>query len=297
MKICYRPKKFSAERSAVIDKANEIIGDYQGQGFDLTLRQLYYQFVSRDLIKNNFQEYKRLGDIINDGRLAGLISWKAIVDRTRNVETPATWSSPASVLEAAASCYASDWWKDQPVYVEVWIEKDALVGVIEGVCERFQVPHFSCRGYTSQSEMWEAAQRLSRKRKNGGRQEKDVVILHLGDHDPSGIDMTRDIESRLNEFSNSAHIQVERIALNMRQVDEYSPPPNFAKATDARFEDYRAKFGEDCWELDALEPSVISDLIEYHLNEVIVMDDFEAAQQRDAESKKRLREIAADFNN
>ena len=152
-KIAYRAKRFSPDRQDKIDKANVIIAEYAAQGYELTLRQLYYQFVSRDFIANNQREYKNLGDIINDARLAGLIDWEAIVDRTRNLQSLAHWNSPASIIDACASQYRIDKWADQPYRVECWIEKDALIGVIENVCKELDIAYFSCRGYTSQSEM------------------------------------------------------------------------------------------------------------------------------------------------
>ena len=84
--ITYTPKRFSAGSLAMIEKANEIIADYAAQGFTLTLRQLYYQFVSKDLLPNKQAEYKRLGSVINDARMAGMLDWEAIEDRTRNVK-------------------------------------------------------------------------------------------------------------------------------------------------------------------------------------------------------------------
>lgn len=104
---------------AVIGQANQIIQDYQRRGFTLTLRQLYYQFVSRDLIPNKQTEYKRLGKIINDGRMAGLIDWSAIEDRTRNVRKPAAWASPGAIIDAVADQYQEDLWRGQQHYVEV----------------------------------------------------------------------------------------------------------------------------------------------------------------------------------
>ena len=174
--ICYVPKKFHASSLAIIADANRIIASYLRQGFKLTLRQLYYQFVARDLLpdswidpvynpkhglpadtKNTMKNYKRLGDLINDGRLAGKIDWNAIEDRTRNLQSSPHWSSPHSIVRACASQYAVDLWEDQDAYVEVWVEKDALIGVLERVCTDLDVPYFACRGYTSQSEMWGAA--------------------------------------------------------------------------------------------------------------------------------------------
>src|SRR5512139_1588276 len=159
-KVCYVPKSFSSNSMSIIEKANEIIAEYARLGFDLTLRQLYYQFVSRALIPNKDTEYKRLGSIINDARLAGLIDWDAITDRTRNLRSLSHWDDPGDIIYSAARSYHINRWEDQEYRVEVWIEKDALVGVIEGVCTDLDIPYFSCRGYTSQSEMWAAAQRL-----------------------------------------------------------------------------------------------------------------------------------------
>jgi hypothetical protein len=186
--IQYRDINLRPKALATIEAANTIIAEYADQGFDLTLRQLFYQFVSRALIPNTQRDYKNLGSIVNDGRLAGLIDWSAIVDRTRNLRDLAHWDSPADIVDACARQFRFRLWDDQPCRVEVWIEKDALVGVIEGVCTEYDVPHFSCRGYTSQSELWGAAQRLLE------HDTKECIILHLGDHDPSGVDMSRDIQ-------------------------------------------------------------------------------------------------------
>ncbi|MDX1409295.1 MAG: hypothetical protein R3330_14210, partial [Saprospiraceae bacterium] len=195
-RVAYIQKNFTDDTLAVIAQAVQICDDYARQGYDLTLRQLYYQFVARDLIPNNQRSYKRLGSIINDARMAGYLDWDYIVDRTRNLEDPQKWESPAQIVQAAANSYYIDRWRGQTYRPEVWVEKDALGGVIERACDRHRVPWFSCRGYTSQSEMWGAAQRL----RGYIYQGQIPIILHLGDHDPSGIDMTRDIEARLTDF-------------------------------------------------------------------------------------------------
>lgn len=150
-KIRYQQKSFRADSLEVIEQANAIIEIYAAQGFDLTLRQLFYQFVSRGLIPNKDSEYKRLGSIINDARLAGLIDWEHITDRTRNLRGNAHWEQPQDIMRSAAYSFAIDKWADQDYRPEVWIEKDALVGVIEGVCKTLDIDFFSCRGYTSQS--------------------------------------------------------------------------------------------------------------------------------------------------
>ncbi len=262
-------KKFQPASLLLIEQANEIITAYRLQGYLLTLRQLYYQFVARDLISNTMRSYKRLGSVINDARLAGLIDWETIEDRTRNLEKNWTFKSPKAAIQQMRKQYCIDMWENQEKRVEVWIEKEALVGVIEGVCKELDVPYFACRGYVSQSEQWRAGRRAHR---NYYATEQETVILHFGDHDPSGIDMTRDNNDRLRMFAGHGAPTVERIALNMDQVEQYGPPPNPAKVTDSRFEGYLAEYGDECWELDALEPKVIDQLIRDNVDKHRDMD-------------------------
>ena len=282
-KIEYTPRKFGKPTLAIIDWANAIIAEYQDQGYKLTLRQLFYQGVSRDLLANTVQNYKRLGGIISDARLAGLIDWNSIEDRTRELKNTAFWNSPAQILEACANQYKSDKWADQPCRVELWIEKEALAGVFERIAQELGVPYFCCRGYTSQSEMWEAAQRLRQHTHNGQK----PIILHFGDHDPSGIDMTRDIIERLELFRCDT-LSLDRLALNMDQVEHYNPPPNPAKETDSRFRAYIAKFGSESWELDALEPQGLAALARDRVMELVDREKWDAAVKKEEEERQIL---------
>lgn len=286
-KICYVSKRFSADVLGVIEQANAIIAEYDAQGFDLTLRQLYYQFVARGIIPNRDTEYKRLGSIVNDARLSGMIDWNAITDRTRNVRANSHWDTPADIMLSAAQSFAVDKWEGQPYRVECWIEKDALVGVIAGVCSSMDIPYFSCRGYTSQSEMWAAARRLLHWVEQG----YTPMILHLGDHDPSGKDMTRDIFDRLGLFVGD-RVEVERLALNMNQVEAYNPPPNPAKITDSRANAYIAEFGGESWELDALDPPVIAQLIRDAIDGVLDYDLWEEKVEEENRGRELLDEAA-----
>lgn len=290
-KICYRKKRFSDDRQDKIDKANAIIAEYRAKGYELTLRQLYYQFVSRDFIPNNMREYKNLGDIINDARLAGLVDWLAIVDLTRALEDLSHWDSPSEIIQAVANQYRIDKWSTQPNRIEVWIEKDAVSNIVSPTCKALDVPFFSCRGYTSQSEMWKAAQRLRQHAENGQK----PIVLHLGDHDPSGKDMTRDIESRLSEFSGE-EITVRRLALNMDQIEEYNPPPNPAKITDSRAQGYIAEFGDESWELDALTPEVMAGLIESAVMEYRDNIAWERASASETQQKSQLAKVSAQWS-
>ena len=215
----YVTKRFNGKSVELISTANGIIEEYQEQGYDLTLRQLYYQFVARDLIENTQRAYKRLGAVVSDARLAGLIDWSAITDRTRTLRGNSHWSSPEGVIDSAYYGYREDKWSSQPTRVEAWIEKDALLGVISRVCTRLDIDYFSCRGYPSQSAIYTAAQRF----KDYNEEGQKVVVLHLGDHDPSGLDMTRDINDRLKLFE-VPDFEVRRIALTPEQVSTYNPP-------------------------------------------------------------------------
>jgi len=286
-KICYIEKAFRGRSLELIDKSNAIIAQYTAAGFTLTLRQLYYQLVSQNIIANKPKEYDNLGALINDARYAGLVDWESLEDRTRNLRTLSAWENPASIIESAAQSYHINLWRGQPLYVEAWIEKDALVGVLEGVCYEWDVPHFSCRGYTSATEMWGAAQRILYKIR---RDHKRALILHLGDHDPSGLDMTRDIRDRMAIFMRwlAPYLEVRRIALTRQQVDTLGLPPNPAKVTDSRAAAYIEEHGEESWELDALTPEFIQDLVREHIIGALDMEMFETRKERQEEDRKVL---------
>lgn len=283
-KLQYKEIRFQAKSLELIEKVNSIIAEYDAQGYELTLRQVYYQLVARGYIPNNERSYKNVGNLINDGRLAGLIDWYAIVDRTRNLRGNSHWESPESVINSARYSYMLDRWKNQPNYVEVWVEKDALVGIVGQICRKLDVPHFSCRGYTSQSEMWVAAQRFIQQDHKESR-----TIIHLGDHDPSGIDMTRDIQDRLEMFG--ADVYVQRVALTMEQITAYNPPPNPTKLSDARAEGYINNYGYECWELDALEPKVISDLINDEVSALVYPELFLEIEEKEERDKADIKNI------
>lgn len=299
-KIAYRDYKPNPVSLKIIETADEICNEYMAQGFTLTLRQLYYQFVARGLIANKQTEYDRLGSLINQARMSGMIDWEAIEDRTRNLESLAHWDSHKEILQGVAEQFRFDRWRNQPTRVEVWIEKEALAGVIEPICNRYRVPFFACRGYVSQSEQWRAARRFGEYIENNNQR---IVILHLGDHDPSGIDMTRDNSDRIKDFifgdlSDALsegvvdNIEVRRLALNMDQVRKYNPPPNPAKFTDSRATGYVQKFGTKSWELDALEPKVISALIESHIKLEIDDEEWEFAVENEQKARQGLQALA-----
>lgn len=279
-RIEYQSLNIGKKRLELIETANGIIGEYSSGGYTLTLRQLYYQFVARGLIENSERSYKNLGNCIADGRMAGMIDWLAIEDRGRGVHPWLIEEDEQTVLSGIEYGLSLDYWERQNAYVEVWVEKEALVSVIERPCANLRVPYMACKGYLSASEAWRAGQRFMRAERQGRR----LVLIHLGDHDPSGIDMTRDNGERVELFSRESGVEVRRIALNMDQVDAYSPPPNPAKLTDSRAEDYVARFGYTSWELDALEPRVLDKLIN---DEIRTLIDDDVWSETEAEEEER----------
>lgn len=291
MKEQFVSKRFSAASKAIVVKANEIITEYTAQGFTLTLRQLYYQFVARGILPNKQSEYKRLGSIINDARLAGLIDWDAIEDRTRFLRAYQTWEEPQDPIANAARRYRRDWWEGQKWRPEIWIEKDALIGVIEPACNEFQVPYFACRGYSSQSEQYRASKRLAGYEKDG----YTPMVFHLGDHDPSGLDMSRDNDARLQVFLTEigTAFQFKRLALNMAQVRQYNPPPNPAKETDSRSGEYMREHGNNSWELDALDPRVIHTLLVRNIRHLINQPQWDIVQQQEQSERAQLERVVA----
>ncbi len=291
-KIEYKEQRFSAESKGLIIVCDEILSEYAADGYLMTLRQLYYQLVTREIVENNQKQYKRVGKIVNDARMAGLLDWSHIVDRTRSVRRLTCWTSPEEIVQATAESFHLDRWAGQIFRPEIWIEKDALVGVFEGVCNKFDVPLFSCRGYTSQSEIWAAARRLQ---SHAGQV---PIIFHFGDHDPSGTDMSRDIAERLRGFG--AEIEFKRVALNMDQIEAYNPPPNPAKVTDSRIRGYKEKFGDNSWELDALEPMALIQLVKDEIENIRDPDAWDGVLHQEFYGKhllwqigKRFEEVAA----
>lgn len=309
---------------ATILQADEICREYAASGYGLTLRQLYYQFISRDLLPNSERSYKNLGNAITKGRMAGMIDWNHLTDRGRNAALPYySDETPAEIIRSASYGYVLDRWSTSPVRVEVWVEKEALGEVVSRAANRLQVGSMACKGYMSASEMWAAAQRFGRYIAQGQK----VMLLHLGDHDPSGIDMTRDIRDRLSTFIGGDHTQqaygqaldetgwdwgyaeaaledlatslgggrsevtdvfeVERIALNMDQIQQYDPPPNPAKLTDSRGTGYVDLYGPSSWELDALPPDVLNTLITDKIREHLDADAYNAV----GTEQQRIRDI------
>lgn len=301
MKIEYIEHKFREEARDIIDNAEDYIDDMKVEGFDLTLRQLYYQFISKDSFpdswidpetgsKNVERNYKNLGAIISKARLAGLIDWDSIEDRTRSIETPFIWDSIPRIISSVVSSYCLDKWAGQDHRVEVWVEKQALIEVIGQAAHPYNCAYFACKGNVSQSALWQAAQRLEEYEKDGVA----PIILYLGDHDPTGMDIARDIRDRLKTFGLRS-TKVEWLALTMAQIKKLKLPPSPVKLKDSRSKGYIDLYGSECWELDALRPPDMVKLIQKNILKYVDIDMYNDVLDKQAEGREKLQHVADQF--
>ena len=292
-------KAFSNKSMRLIEEANLILSDYFDDGYTLTLRQLHYQLFARATIilgqpyENTERSYKRLGDVLNDGRLAGLIDWDMIEDRGRQVIYPAHWNSPGDIARAAYRSFRIRRWADQPNHVEVMVEKQALEGILSPICEELDVRLNVNKGYSSASAMYECAQRIG----EAAEDSKAVWVLYLGDHDPSGLQMTEDVERRLTLLSRYEEItgdsiHVERLALNIDQIKRLNLPPNPAKQSDSRFQWYADRWGEECWELDAIEPKMLVEIVRDAIENLLDRELWNETLEREEGMRTELKEFA-----
>jgi hypothetical protein len=283
-KIAFKEIRFAGKSLRLIEQCNEIVEDYQEQGLRLTLRQLYYQLVTKNVIPNVERSYKNLGSLLNDARYAGLVDWDAIEDRVRRPRRASEWETIQSLVESALDAFRLPRWADQDYYAELWVEKDALAGVLEPLAEEAHVTLMVNRGYSSASAMFESANRFRRARG------KRLRLFYLGDFDPSGEDMVRDVEDRLTTFR--VNVKVQKIALTQEQIEEYKPPPNPAKMSDSRAANFVAMYGSSSYEVDALPPNVLAEIVREALDGVIDREKMDAVIEREEEAKEKLREAA-----
>jgi len=289
MREAFVHKNFRGSSLVLVKKCAAIITRYQANGLRLTLRQLYYQLVTTNTIVNSEKSYKNLGSLVSDARLAGLLDWSAIEDRVRVPKRQSEFTGLKELAETAISSYRLPRWEGQDNYVELWVEKDALAGVLAPLGREFHVTIMVNKGYSSQSAMYEASKRFLEGEENG----QSPVLLYLGDHDPSGEDMVRDIRDRLSTFG--VEVDVRKVALTTPQVQEYDPPPNPAKLTDSRAAAYIEKHGPHSWEVDAIPPEELQRLIRVAIKAVVDLDAMEVVKAQEKKDKQALRRAVAEL--
>ena len=243
-----------------LDDVKESILGIIAENDSMTVRQLFYQMVSRGLIDKSEREYNNtVSRLATQMRKFGEMPYDAIADNTRWMRKPASHSSLEGFLEQQQRFYRRDLWQDQDAYVEIWLEKDALAGVLYDVTGHWDVPLRVCRGYASISFLWSAAETIK-------LEGKPTFLYYFGDCDPSGRDIPRAVEKSLREMS-GADITFEVVAVTDQQIEEMNLPTRPTKKTDSRSKNFE---GESV-EVDAIPPKelkrICRSLIEQHIDE------------------------------
>lgn len=287
---------WSERKEVVVENIRRIVTNFRNQGYILTLRQLHYQLVTKNQIINHDTAYKKLGRILDDCRYGGVIDWNSIEDRGRVPYLPYWVGGIEDALNDTINQYRLNLQEGQDNHVELWTEKDALSGILKRSTQKYHVRLVVNKGYTSSSAIYRAYQRFVDDLYN----QRKVTILYFGDHDPSGLDMVRDIRERLEfMFMNGKHrlfvdesqFKVIPIGLSMKQVREHHLPPNPTKMTDSRSRKYIKEFGKTCWEVDALNPETLTEIVTRNIEEQIDMDKFNAMIKKQETHVKKLTEF------
>jgi len=267
-----RSRATKAEVEARLAKLREIIAEQQ----PMTVRQVFYQATVRKLVEKAESGYAKVASDLRRMRRSGEVPYEWIIDNTRSVQRPQTFGSIKEALQDCADYYRKALWRDADVYVEVWLEKDALAGVVYPVTAELDVPLMVARGYASLSFLHGAAEHI-------GTLDVPAYIYHLGDFDPSGVNAGEKIEETLRELAPDAEIHFERIAVTPEQIRRWHLPTRPTKTTDSR----AARFGTSSVELDAIEPDrlrgLVREAIERHLPpaQFQVLKAAEAREQRE----------------
>ena len=259
----------------LIEMAKAILAD----GHPMTVRQVFYQLVSRQVIKNNRGQYQAVSNALVDARREGVIPWSWIEDRLRRPRHVPMWSGLPSFADTCRLAYRLDVWPSQPLYLEVWLEKDALSGIFEDILNPFGITLNVGRGYDGWSSIHNAAVRFNEKT-------EDVVVLYFGDFDPSGEDMKRSLEDRLED--RGCRPEVIKCALTRDDIRRYNLPPDFTKKTDTRRAAFVAEHGDLSVELDALPADVLRGRLKAEVESRLDLDALAKVKKREDRDRGQL---------
>jgi hypothetical protein len=251
----------------------------------MTVRQVYYQLVSRQVIENTRGAYGAVCNALRDARLNGVIPWEHIEDRLRRPRCVSMWNDLADFGEAVRRSYRRDVWNTQPRVLEAWLEKDALSGIFEEVLEPYGVTLNVGRGYDGWSSIKAAAERYGAG--DGSDDGPPVSVIYFGDHDPSGEDMLTSLRKRLAVLG--SHPTIEKVAILREDIEEYHLPPDFAKKSDTRAKGFIETYGDEAIELDALPVAILRQRLTDAVEARMDLDALADVQQEEVEDKRRLK--------
>jgi len=264
---------------ALIETAAAILAEHH----PMTLRQVFYRLVSRQVIENSRGAYQACSKALVAARREGLIPWERIEDRLRQPRQVAMWDGLGHFADTAAAAYRRNIWAEQPMRLEIWLEKDALSGIFADALAPYGVTLNVGRGFDGWSSIHDAAGRLG----------DDDAILYFGDFDPSGEDMVRSLRERLASLG--ARPALVKCALTFDDVQRYALPPDLTKAGDTRSKAFVARYGDIAVELDALPLDVLRDRIIAEIENRMDLAALDRVRRRERAERRQLAEALAEL--
>ena len=244
----------------------------------MTVRQVFYQATVKGLVEKSEAGYAKVQTDLALMRRDGELPYDWLVDNTRMMRKPRSVSSIKQALDDTARLYRKDLWAEADCYVEIWLEKDALSGVVYPVTSLYDAPLMVARGYASLSFLHGAADYIK-------ELEVPTYLYHMGDFDPSGVNAGQKIESTLREMAPDAEIHFERIAVTLEQIREWDLPTRPTKTSDSRSKG----FGDISVELDAIPPTDLRDLVTMAIEQHLPKHQLDILKIAEAEERKLLR--------
>jgi hypothetical protein len=265
-----------------IEVRREALLEIVDAGRPMTVRQVFYQATVRDLVEKAESGYRTIQYDLTMMRRAGILPYVWLADNTRWQRKPDTFTSVEQALRDTAQFYRKALWSNAASYVEIWLEKDALSGVVYPVTDMYDVPLMVARGYASLSFLYSAAEAIN---------DLDVPahIYHLGDFDPSGVHAGEKIEETLRKMAPDAEIFFERIAVTPAQIAEWNLPTRPTKKSDSRSKN----FGDISVELDAIDPNVLRSLVEETIEQHLPAAQFEVLKAAEESEREIISSLVA----
>jgi hypothetical protein len=275
-----RIRRTNGQLAALDAALVEIVTDQR----PMTVRQVFYRAEVLGLVEKSEQGYDVVQRRLVDLRERSAISWDWITDGTRWIHGVNTYDGLDSFMDDMAGGYRRDAWRDASQRVEIWLEKDALTGVLCPVADKWGLPLYVTRGFASLSYLHQAARQAIR----DGR---PVTILVLTDLDPSGIAIAEHVEEKLRRLAPDVEVVVERLAVNPTQVTKWNLPTRPTKSGDTRARWFVENYGVSCTELDAIEPKALRKLVDDAVASR-APENFEAIRRTEELERETLRSCA-----
>lgn len=278
--VVYEGSRIKRVRStqAAIAERRKLLFDIVSAMKPMTVRQVFYQATVRGIVEKAESGYAKVQTDLVAMRRSGEMPYDWLADNTRWQRKPRTFSSVQQALEDTARFYRKSLWDEVGCYVEVWLEKDALSGVVYPVTSEYDVPLMVARGYASLSFLSTAAEYIN-------TLYVPTVIFHLGDYDPSGVDAGRKIEATLRELAPDADISFYRLAVTPSQIEKWNLPTRPTKQTDSRAKG----FGDISVEMDATDPNLLRDLVRVNIEAFLPAAELAVLKEAEASERKLLK--------